>query len=133
MRKRKGVNEVEKKNKHLGKVYRGETKYIDPETKKQRNYVVVHERGNRVHVAKLKSVKKENDPALFEIDYRKYGLDRRTGVDFQRFGKNRMTNQALRISDRKVFPEESHRFKLTSHDTHRVILHTTSRKKKKPR
>lgn len=117
----------------LGKVFRGETKYIDPETKKQRNYVVVRDNGKSVSVAKLKSIKKERDPALMEIDYKKYGLEKRTGVDYQRFEKNRMSGSSLKLSDKKVFPEQRERFKLSSHDTHRAVIHTQPRKKKKPR
>ena len=71
----------------MGKVYRGTTKYIDKDTKLERNYVVVKDNGKFVSVAKLKSIKKENDKALFEIDFKKYGLTKRTGVDFQRFDK----------------------------------------------
>ena len=117
----------------VGKVYRGETKYIDPDTKKQRNYVVVRDNGKSVSVAKLKSIKKENDPALMEIDHKKYGLEKRTGVDYQRFGKNRMLNRPLRLSDKSAFPEQKERFKLSSHDAHRAVIHTQPRKKKKPR
>lgn len=117
----------------VGKVYRGETKYIDPETKKQRNYVVVRDNGKSVAVAKLKSIKKENDSALMEIDYNKYGLKKRTGVDYQRFDKNRMSKTPLKLSDNRVFPELKERFKLSSHDTHRAVIHTQPRKKKKPR
>ena len=117
---------------NVGKVYRGRTKYIDPETKHERNYVVVRDNGKSVAVAKLKSVKKENDPALLEIDYRKYPLSKRTGVDFQQFGLNRMSKKPLKLSDRSVFPESFERFKLSSHDTHKVLIHTR-RKKKKPR
>jgi len=118
------------KKKRTGHVYRGETKYIDPDTKKQRNYVVVRDNGKNVSVAKLKSVKKENDSALFEIDYRKYGLSKRTGVDLQTFSKNRMSKKPLSLSDRRVFPEGKERFKLSSHDTHKAIVHT---QRKKPR
>ncbi|MBE6630899.1 MAG: hypothetical protein E7624_08645 [Ruminococcaceae bacterium] len=118
---------------NVGKVYRGETKYIDCETKKQRNYVVVRDNGKAVSVAKLMSIKKENDPALMEIDYKKYGLEKRTGVDYQRFGKNRMDGFPLKLSNKKIFPEQRERFKLSSHDTHRAVIHTQPRKKKKPR
>ena len=118
---------------NIGKVYRGETKYIDPETKKQRNYVVVRDNGKAVSVAKLKSIKKERDSALMEIDYKKYGLKKRTGVDYQRFGKNRMSKGSLSLSDKRVFPEQKERFKLSSHDTHRAVIHTQPQKKKKPR
>lgn len=44
---------------NVGKVYCGETKYIDPDTKKQRNYVIVRDNGKAIFVAKLKSIKKE--------------------------------------------------------------------------
>lgn len=116
---------------NVGKVYRGRTKYIDPEPKLERNYVVVRDSGRSVSVAKLKSVKKENDRALYEIDQKKYGLKKRTGVDYQRFSKNLMSGKDLKLSDRRVFPEGKERFKLSSHDSHRVVLHTE--KKKNPR
>lgn len=122
---------------NVGKVYRGRTKYIDPETKHERNYVVVRDRNNYVSVAKLKSIKKfdENgknaDRALVEINATRYGLQKRTGVDFQVFNKNRMSGKPLTLSDKKVFPEEKERFKLGSHDTARAIRHTEFGKNKK--
>lgn len=128
---RKGVIKISKGN--LGKVYRGKTQYIDKDTKPERNYVVVKDNGKSVSVAKLKSVKKENDRALFEIDHKKYGLPKRTGIDFQRFSNNRLSGKPLTLEDRKVFPEGRERFKLSSHDTHKAIKHTEKRKRKKPR
>lgn len=113
---------------NLGKVYRGTTKYIDKDTKPARNFVVVRDNGKFVAVAKLKSVKKEQDKALFEIDFKKYGLEKRTGVDYQRFDKNRMSGKPLSLGDRKVFPERCERFKLSSHDTYKAIKHTQKRK-----
>ena len=93
----------------------------------------MRDNGKNISVAKLKSIKKDNDPALFEIDHKKYGLSKRTGVDYQRFSHNRMSKRPLTISDRKVFPEGKERFKLSSHDTHKAVLHTEKTKKKKPR
>ena len=119
-----------RKGSNVGKVYRGRTKYIDSEPKLERNYVVVKEEMPYVTVAKLKSVKKENDRALYEINKDKYGLEKRTGVDYQRFSKNRITRKKLSLFDSDVFPENKERFRLSSHDTHRALLHT---KKKKPR
>lgn len=123
----------DKKTKNnVGKVYRGKTKYIDKETKPERNYVVVVDDGKKVSVAKLKSIKifdkdgKNADKALVEINATRYGLEKRTGVDFQKFSKNRMSGKPLSLSDRKVFPEEKERFKLGSHDTSRVLVHTKS-------
>jgi hypothetical protein len=60
---------------------------------------------------------------------KKYGLDKRTGIDFQVFNKNRMSKKPLRLDDKRVFPEEKERFKLSSHDTYRAIKHITKRKK----
>ena len=117
--------------KDLGKVYRGKTKYIDLDTKPERFYVVVEDHEGRVAVAKLKSIKNDQDSALLEINHQKYGLEKRTGIDYQRFSRNRMSNHPLRLSDKDVFPEEKERFKLSSKDTHRAIVHT--QKKKNPR
>lgn len=122
-RYRKPTAEV-RKGSNVGKVYRGRTKYIDPETKPERNYVVVKEKQPYVEVAKLKSVKKEKDRALYEIDKDKYGLEKRTGVDYQRFSKNRMTRKKLSLFDKDVFPEEKERFRLSNHDTHKAVIHT---------
>ena len=90
-------------------------------------------------VAKLKSIKifdeegKNADKALVEINATRYGLEKRTGVDFQTFAKNRMSGQPLKIEDKKVFPEEKERFKLGSHDLSRTLRHTgkAGNKKKK--
>ena len=125
-----------KKQNNIGKVYRGKTKYIDKDTKPERNYVVVKDNGKKVSIAKLKSIKKFDyqgrnaDSALVEINSERYGLKKRTGVDFQRFNKNRMSNKPLSLKDKDVFPEDRERFKLGSHDTARVLRHTNSIKKR---
>ena len=119
---------------NIGTVWRGKTKYIDKEIKAERNYVVVLDDGKKVSVAKLKSIKifdengRNADKALVEINATRYGLKKRTGVDFQRFGKNRMSGKDLSLSDKKVFPELNARFKLGSHDTSRVLRHTRNKK-----
>ena len=116
--------------KNVGKVYRGKTKYIDKETKPERNYVVVMDDGRKVTVAKLKSIKifdengRNADRALVEINATRYGLEKRTGVDFQRFDKNRMSGKPLSLQDRKVFPEQKERFTLGSHDLNKTLRHT---------
>lgn len=123
-----------KKESHVGKVYRGRTKYIDKETKQERNYVVVIDDGKSVSVAKLKSIKifdennRNADKALVEINATRYGLEKRTGVDFERFGKNRMSGKPLKIEDKDVFPENGERFKLGSHDLARTLRHTKAKK-----
>ena len=120
---------------NVGKVYRGITKYIDKENKPERNYVVITDNGKNVSVSKLKSIKKFDcmnrnaDKALQEINHKNYGLEKRTGVDFQRFSLNRMSKKPLRLSDKRVFPEGKERFNLTSADKHRVLIHTGRNKK----
>lgn len=131
-RLKKGSAKTAKGN--VGKVYRGRTKYIDTETKLERNYVVVRDNGKNVSVSKLKSIKKydnlgkNSDKSLVEINSARYGLPKRTGVDFQKFAYNRFTKKKLDLSDKKVFPEGKERFKLGSHDLSRVLKHTKVKK-----
>lgn len=123
----------------VGHVYRGKTKYIDRETKPERNYVVVVDDGKRVKVAKLKSIKifdandRNADKALVEINATRYGLEKRTGVDFQRFDKNLMSNKPLSLKDRRVFPEGKERFVLSKRDSDKVLYHTGVKKRNKKR
>ena len=122
------------KSNNLGKVFRAETKYIDKDTKKNRNYVVVREKSGKVGVSKLKSIKKFDeygknaDDALVEINSSRYGLTKRTGVDYQVFERNRLTKKPLSLKDKKVFKDE--KFSLGSHDWSRVQRHTNKRKKR---
>ena len=129
---------TKKKNKggNVGKVYRGRTKYIDVETKPERDYVVVIDDGERVKGAKLKSIKlfdengKNADKALVEINSERYGLKVRTGVDYQKFDKNRMSKQRLRLSDKRVFPEQKERFTLSKRDTDKALYHTGAKNRR---
>ena len=128
------------KNKsRVGEVYRGNTKYIDPEPKLQRNYVVVKDVNGKVAVSKLKSIKifdengRNKDPYLVEIDQHRYGLKKRTGVDKAVFRKNRMSKKSLTLIDKKVFPEEKPRFTLSNRERNRVLLHTGVMKRNKKR
>ena len=90
---------------------------------------------------KLKSIKKfdENgknaDKALAEINHERYGLAKRTGVDYEVFSQNRMSKQPLQVTDKKVFPEQKPRFALGSHDLHKTLNHTGRQQKdrKKPK
>lgn len=135
--RRKKIEKMVQEKNNVGKVYRGETKYIDKENKKQRDYVVVRESDEKVTVAKLKSIKqfdengKNADPALVEINHKRYGLPNRTGVDFQRFDKNRMSGKPLKLSDKDVFPEEQERFTMSNKDRDRSVYHTGAKRRKK--
>ena len=53
---------------------------------------------------------------------------KRTGIDYQRFDKNRMSKKPLSLGDRKFFPEGKERFSLGSHDLSRVLKHTKIKK-----
>ena len=58
----------------------------------------------------------------------------RTGVDFQVFSKNRMSNKKLTTKDKDVFPEGKERFSLSKKDSDKDLYHAhvkTSQKKKK--
>ncbi len=118
---------------NVGKIYRGRTKYIDPETKRERSYVVVRDNGKSVSVAKLTSIKqfdehgRNTDPTVLQINHSRYGLEKPTGVYYRRYSKNRMSNKYLSISDKRVFPEQKERFKLGSHDLYKVLKHTGSK------
>ncbi len=128
---------TKKKNNNVGKVYRGRTKYIDKEPKKERNYVVVLDDGKRVTVAKLKSIKifdengKNADKALIEINASRYGLTQRTGVDFEKFSKNQMSGKPLKLEDKRVFPEGEPRFELSKKDRDKAVYHTGAKKRNK--
>jgi len=54
-------------------------------------------------------------------------------VDHEVFSKNRRTNKRLNITDEEIFYEKKPRFYLSSHDTHRVLMHVKQRQKKKPK
>lgn len=126
-------------NKHVGEIWCGETKYIDTEPKKQRNYVVVVDDGKHQTVSKLKSIKifdekgKNADKALVEINATRYGLEKRTGVESETFSTNRMSGRPLTVSNKRVFPDEKPRAKLGSRDTSRVLRHTGRMPKQKKR
>ena len=135
--------EITRQKKVVGSVYRGRTKCIDKETKPERNYVVVQDNGKKIAVAKLKSIKiidenkKNAYKALVELPATRYGLELRTGVDFQVFDKNLMSGKPLILEDKDVFPEQTAKFKLVSHDLNRALVHTgrvvRQKKKKKKR
>ena len=58
-------------------------------------------------------------------------------MDFQVFDKNLMSGKPLILEDKDVFPEQTAKFKLVSHDLKRALVHTgrvvRQKKKKKKR
>ena len=127
---------VKIKNDKVGCVYRAVTQFIDKDTKRTRLYVIVDQRGKKVAVAKLKGIKKfspegkNDDKSLVEINFTRYGLTKRTGVDYQVFRVNRIKGNLLQITDNDVFPagEDNPEFKLGSHDLARSLRHTRIKK-----
>ncbi len=115
---------------HVGEIHRGNTKYIDTEPKKQRNYAVVKDKNGNITVAKIKTIKqidesgKNADKHLVEIKHENYGLEERSGVDNETFDTNRMSKKPLRLEDKDAFPEGKPRAKLNSKDKHNVLIHT---------
>ena len=78
--------------------------------------------------AKFDEQGRNADKALQEINFERYGLLNRTGVDFQKNSMNRMTHKGILLQYKEVFPEEKERFSLGSHDLSRVLKHTKIKK-----
>jgi len=124
--------------KHLGKVYRGETKYIDKDTKRTRYYAVTKEKpSGAVGVSKIKRIKifdengKNADGYLVEINHKAYNLPERSGVDREVFYRNLLTGELLSVRENNGVFETPEKFKLGSHDLHRVKKHTKGSSDKK--
>ena len=70
---------------------------------------------------------------MYELNRNKYPLSKRSGVDKKIYSQRIDTKSSLRLEDYEVF-DKFPAFKLSSHDTHRVLTHTgsiTKRKQKK--
>lgn len=121
--------------KRTGNVYWANSQKIDKsDTKVKRQYAVVKDNGRNVVVSKIRGFNDnpKNNTRLFELDKNKYPLSKRSGVDkktyFQRVDNKRLLN----LNDKEVFDEKVS-FKLSSHDTHKVLMHTGVIKKTKKR
>ena len=119
--------------KRLGNVYWAKSQKIDKsDMKKKRQYAVVRDNGKNVKVAKIRGYNNnlKNDERLYELDMKKYPLSKRSGVDKKVYSRRADNNKLLNLDDNEVF-ETNPSFKLNSHDTHRVLLHTNSIKKRR--
>ena len=116
MSKRKKGNE--------GKVYYGNTKNIERDTKPRRRYVVVNDNGVNVKVSKLKSIKTDGantNPNLYELDRSKYPkLKQRTGVHNQVFTDNRVNREKLRLGKSNGVFDDKADFELNDLDFGKV-------------
>ena len=112
--------------KRLGNVYWANSQKIDKsDSKKRRQYAVVRDNGKNVGVSKIRGFNgnKKNDERLFELNLDKYPLNKRSGVDKKVYSKRVDKQKYLRLEDNEVFDKKPS-YKLSSHDTHRVLKHT---------
>lgn len=119
-------------SKRLGEVYWANSQKIDKmDNKKRRQYAVTKDNGRNVSVSKIRGFNDNpnNIKRLFELDMSKYPLSKRSGVDKKVYTKRADNNKMLRLEDFDVF-DNSPSFKLSSHDTHRVLVHIESFNKK---
>lgn len=118
--------------KHLGEVYWANSQKIDNTDKKaRRQYAVTKDNGRNVGVSKIRGFNdnEKNNDRLFKLDMNKYPLTKLSGIDNKIHTRRVDNKKPLRLEDKEVF-DKSPVFKLTSHDTHRVLLHTKNKQKK---
>lgn len=119
------------KKKRTGEVYWANSRKIDKTDKKiRRQYAVVKDDGKNVKVSKVRGFNEnvKNKERLMELDMNRYPLTKRSGID-KHVHTKKVTNENLRLEDKEVFDSKPS-FKLSSHDTHRLIKHTTNKKRK---
>ena len=97
--------------------------------KKRRQYAVVHDNGKYVKVSKIRGYNEnvKNFERLFELDIKKYPLQKRSGVDNYTYSQCVDNRKLLQLEDFEVFDKKTH-FKLSSHDTHKAIAHSCYKK-----
>ena len=113
-------------NKRLGNVYWVNSQKIDrSDRKRRRQYAIVRDNGKNVGVSKIRGFNgnKKNDERLYELSKDKYPLSKRSGVDKKVYSQRVDNHKSLRLEDNEVFDKKPS-YKLTSHDTHRVLKHT---------
>lgn len=125
-------------NKRPGNVYWANSQKIDKtDNKKRRQYAATKDNGKNVGVSKIRGFNDNviNNDRLYELDIKKYPLSKRSGIDKKIYSQRADNKKSLRLEDTEVF-DKTPAFKLSSHDTHRVLTHTgsiTKRKQKKGR
>ena len=117
--------------KRLGEVYWANSQKIDKTDKKiRRQYAITKDNGKNVGVSKIRGFNdnQKNNDRLFEINIDKYQLTKRSGVDNKIYSRRADNKKPLQLTDNEVFDKKP-AFKLSSHDTHKAILHTSKNKK----
>ena len=118
--------------KRLGHVYWANSQKIDKtDNKSRRQYTVTKDNGKYVGVSKIRGFNdnRKNSERLFELSVDKYPLNKRSGVDNKIYSFRVDNNKPLQLEDKEVFDTKP-AFKLSSHDTHKVLLHTRNKQKK---
>ncbi len=121
--------------KRTGNVYWANSIKIDATDKKpRRQYVVVRDSGKYVSVSKIRGVNanEKNSERLYKLDKNKYPLTKDSGVDKKIYSRRSDNCRPLKLEDRQVFDTDSS-FKLSSHDTYRVLAHVGNKQNKKGR
>lgn len=119
--------------KHTGEVYWANNTKIDPsDTKTRRQFAVVNDTNGYVKVAKIRGVNdnSKNDERLYKLDEKKYPLTKPSGVDKKVYTTRADNKKLLKLNDKQVF-DSNPSFKLSSHDTHNVVVHTRKSSNKK--
>ena len=88
------------------------------------------ENGKYVKVSKIRGYNdnEKNKDRLYELDIKKYPLTKRSGVDNFVYSRRNDNRKFLNLKDGQIFDKEPV-FKLSSRDTHKVVLHTFKNKK----
>lgn len=118
--------------KRIGDVYWANSRLIDKtDEKKRRQYAVVRDNGKNVKVSKIRGFNENNlnNSRLYELDIKKYPLTKRSGVDKYVHSFKTTAKERLRLEDKEIF-DVAPSFRLSSHDTYRVIKHTNSNNRK---
>lgn len=120
-------------SKKVGYVYYAKSQRIDSsDDKKRRNYVVVKDNGVYVGVSKIRGLNanSKNSERLYFLDKNKYSLSKESGVDKKVYTTKAKSKEKLSLSDSSVF-DSNPSFKLSSKDTHGVLMHVNLRSGKK--
>ena len=72
----------------------------------------------------------KNDERLYKLDEKKYPLTKPSGVDKKVYTTRADNKKLLKLNDKQVF-DSNPSFKLSSHDTHNVVVHTRKLSNKK--
>ena len=122
-------------SKKVGYVYYANSRRIDSsDNKERRRYVVVRDDGKNVGVSKIRGYNSnsKNIVRLYPLPEGKYPLSKKSGVDKKVYTRKANSKTKLSLTDKSVF-DDKHLFKLSSHDTHNVLVHTGRQGIKKKR